>query len=438
MFKRIHIENFKSLTKIDFDLCKGKKPKQHVFVYGENGSGKSNLVDVFTFLKKSTNSLTITQELLNFPDKGTYVELFEQIKGLYFTDFDKGNFKTINSAANMILNFVFTIKDKDFEYEMVFNDKELIEESLSGVININKVLLYKISKIDETINTNIHPELISKQYRPDFNLELSKYFGKHTLLAILNNANRHLNEAFIEANISSLLLEPLIYINKINSPNSAIDNLIYPADKCGLLIPLEQGTIKKGDYETLRKTEHILQYFFSSISSDIKNARYKLTSEASNEARENYQLMFERQVGKEVVMIPYNLESNGVKKILSLLPRIINYLDGNVVVIDEMDSKIHDLLMVEIIEKLLGAKSKGQLIVTTHNTLLLEVLNKDDTYFLSTEIDGTKKLLCATDYHFRIQNNHNVRKLYLAGSFQAIPYTGFVDFDLLLEKRDEK
>lgn len=54
MFTYVKAKNFKSLKEIEFNLNKTKnKINPLVVVYGENGSGKTNLVELFQVLKKS-------------------------------------------------------------------------------------------------------------------------------------------------------------------------------------------------------------------------------------------------------------------------------------------------------------------------------------------------------------------------------------------------
>ena len=58
MFKRIELDNFRSFTHIVFDLeGAGGTPAPYALVYGENGSGKTDLVESVAFLKRSIKTL---------------------------------------------------------------------------------------------------------------------------------------------------------------------------------------------------------------------------------------------------------------------------------------------------------------------------------------------------------------------------------------------
>ena len=102
--------------------------------------------------------------------------------------------------------------------------------------------------------------------------------------------------------------------------------------------------------------------------------------------------------------------------------------DKETVIIDEIDNGIHDLLMKNIIMSIKD-EINGQLIITTHNTLLLEILPKECIYILSTDYEGNKNINTIKEYGIKIQKNHNARDLYFKGLFGGIPTTSYVDFE---------
>lgn len=57
MFTYVKAKNFKSLKDIEFNLNRTKtKTNQFISIYGENGSGKTNIVELFKLLQQSTMS----------------------------------------------------------------------------------------------------------------------------------------------------------------------------------------------------------------------------------------------------------------------------------------------------------------------------------------------------------------------------------------------
>lgn len=65
MFSSLEMSNFKSFSNglIDFENKNNKSAKHLVAIYGENGSGKTNIVDAFRILKFSMLT-TFFQRLL--------------------------------------------------------------------------------------------------------------------------------------------------------------------------------------------------------------------------------------------------------------------------------------------------------------------------------------------------------------------------------------
>ncbi|ECK6839254.1 AAA family ATPase, partial [Listeria monocytogenes] len=70
MFSKLILKNFKSLTDIEIDFNeKANAPKNMVFIYGENGSGKSNVIQAFSILKESISTLNKVQDFMRLKVK---------------------------------------------------------------------------------------------------------------------------------------------------------------------------------------------------------------------------------------------------------------------------------------------------------------------------------------------------------------------------------
>ena len=133
------------------------------------------------------------------------------------------------------------------------------------------------------------------------------------------------------------------------------------------------------------------------------------------------------------VQIEYNIESTGTKNILKILPYLISAAKGKTVIINEIDNGIHDLLMLKILENL-SEDLKGQLIITTHNTLLLEEeFIKDSIYIFKVDENANKKLLALNKFEGRVHPNLSIRKRYLKGLYGGIPFPMDIDFNELIE-----
>ena len=125
-------------------------------------------------------------------------------------------------------------------------------------------------------------------------------------------------------------------------------------------------------------------------------------------------------------------ESSGTRKIFGLLPFVANsIIKGGTLIIDELDAKIHPVLLKYIIE-LFSDKEKNrhgaQLIFTSHDlsTMNNEVFRRDEIWFVAKGKSQNSKLYSLVE--FKNDKGESVRKdakydkQYLEGKYGADPY----------------
>ena len=105
--------------------------------------------------------------------------------------------------------------------------------------------------------------------------------------------------------------------------------------------------------------------------------------------------------------IPFQYESEGIKKIVSILQLLtVVYNNPSIAVaIDELDSGIFEYLLGELLN-IISEKGKGQLIFTSHNLRPLETIDKGFIAFTTTNPDNR---------YIRMTNvkvNNNLRDFY--------------------------
>ena len=105
--------------------------------------------------------------------------------------------------------------------------------------------------------------------------------------------------------------------------------------------------------------------------------------------------------------IPLKNESEGIKKIISILHLLISvYNNPSVTVaIDEIDSGIFEYLLGELL-KIISERGKGQLIFTLHNLRPLETL--DASFVAFTTVNPNNRYI----RYSNIKRNNNLRHLY--------------------------
>ena len=125
-------------------------------------------------------------------------------------------------------------------------------------------------------------------------------------------------------------------------------------------------------------------------------------------------------------------ESSGTKKLFSLLPFIVKSLTcGITLVIDDLDAKIHPVLLKYVIMMFndMNINKKGaQLIFTSHDLSIMnnEVFRRDEIWFVAKGNEQNSKLYSLVE--FRNGKGESVRKdakydkQYLEGKYGADPY----------------
>ena len=127
-----------------------------------------------------------------------------------------------------------------------------------------------------------------------------------------------------------------------------------------------------------------------------------------------------------------DMESEGSKNLFNLTGPIFSTLhSGSVLVVDELDAKMHPLISQYIIRLFNNSESNphnAQLIFSTHDTHLLssKLLRRDQIWFTEKDNKEQTDLYCLTDIVLSDgsvpRNDTNYEKNYIAGRYGAIPY----------------
>ncbi len=116
-------------------------------------------------------------------------------------------------------------------------------------------------------------------------------------------------------------------------------------------------------------------------------------------------------------------QSDGTIRLLTLLPAIYGAMKkGQVVIVDEIENSIHPLLVYQLVRYFASQETNGQLIFTTHETLLLnqQKLMRVDEVWMTEKQDGATRLYSLNE--FNIHHTKSLEKGYLEGRFGAIPW----------------
>jgi hypothetical protein len=105
--------------------------------------------------------------------------------------------------------------------------------------------------------------------------------------------------------------------------------------------------------------------------------------------------------------LPLRNESDGIKKVISILSALVSFYnrDSATILIDELDAGIFEYLLGELLT-VLNENAKGRMIFTSHNLRPLEVLDRKNIYF--TSCNPENKYIRLTN----VKNNANLRDFY--------------------------
>lgn len=158
-------------------------------------------------------------------------------------------------------------------------------------------------------------------------------------------------------------------------------------------------------YSLIKKVIDSINIVLCEIVPGLKIKLYDLGTEIGKdgEAAQRVQLVSLKK-NKE---IPLQYESEGIKKIISILQMlIVVYNESNITVaIDEIDAGIFEYLLGELM-KIISEEGRGQLIFTSHNLRPLETINRGFTAFTTT--NPNNRYIRLTN----IKSNHNLRDYY--------------------------
>lgn len=435
MFTYLKMKNFKSFKEISIDLQNKKDEFKHIIaIYGANGSGKSTIVEAFLTLEKTLGTMRVKDMLLDLLNNKITPPDDIPIKQEMMLEFIKtrlasstvekiiDEYKMINTTEPMMLEFGFIINGSTGSYLMEFDNSDLIRERLEYKILKNRGCCFDIEEDKVEINSNIFG---SAEFLEEIKRQIQMYWGKHTFLSILQHEMDDKSATYVNSNISPNLMNILTEFNSISykTASNREDNSIYASP---VFANLEGGTIEKSEEKNLDKIEQFINEFFISLFDDVNKAFYH-REEKNGKIR--YSLFLNKRIDALDFDIDFRYESSGTQEILNLLPYLMVAITGKCVIIDEFGNGIHDLMAAKLM-KAVSQNIKGQLIITTHNTLIMDHSNikPDALYFIFNGLEG-KKVKCVTDVEERLHPNYNYRNRYFNNELYADGLPKNADFD---------
>jgi uncharacterized protein len=150
-------------------------------------------------------------------------------------------------------------------------------------------------------------------------------------------------------------------------------------------------------------------------------------TEVRHEEVEEHQLRFSHETEHGKAVFDLMDESNGTRNLLFLTGPVLDILKkGLTLVIDELDTSLHTLLVRELVRLFHNPDVNtggAQLIFTTHDTSLLDapdLFRRDQVWFIEKDKDQASTLVALAEFSPR--KNEAMERGYLMGRYGGVPF----------------
>ncbi|KSU60388.1 hypothetical protein AS034_16225 [[Bacillus] enclensis] len=431
----VEVRNFKNVLqgKVSFPSSKTRSLENAdvLGIYGQNGSGKTAIVEAFQILKRllQGEKLTRSTEMLIYQGSDTsslnftfLVSLENKLFETYYSvDITKFNSEKPDESD------IDSNDDNNDEVSVYVSREELRFKELVKGSRPKTAIQYFRSNDEYTIAPNLVFKKIKSNKNDYFvsykvNAELA---FKESTSFLFRKEGLSLAKQVLNKNVSNLIDNiKQIYANNLFVINNQHSSLIL----ANVMIPvhfrkreLVNGEVTYGfivlpSNEPIKMkidTYKMVQNMFWSLSKVLKEIVPGLTVELRPVGEQTLKdgsigMRAELIAIREGIALPISCESDGIKKLVSILSSlIVMYNDPNAcIVIDELDAGIFEFLLGEIV-RILNDSGKGQLLFTSHNLRLLEVLDKDNLVFTTTNPEQRYINLKG------IKETNNIRDVYI-------------------------
>ena len=435
--------------KIDFkEYTKTGNISNILGIYGQNGSGKTSVINALYLFRMVVSGQKLNPNFCNFisceknsavlgfefriTNRGkTYKVFYEfELRKVYkdrhfqndlimeynkMIDLNDHKFMDINRVSKLDSDIDKSLKMNEHKFISLDNDKDITVEVSKEKLSYSKFEENQWRKSNTIVDYDIDYEVYT--FRPIKNYkEVANSTDKKVRFGIAKGLSQENSTSFIfSPKTFSLLLSSFsktspenskilsilrkfsifnIFVIQNDDLGAITSNRIMPlsfmlGDKrinirgnIGLNL-FDLSIIDMDKLETLKKILEQINVVLNSLVPKLKIEIKNYGKETLNNLKEVFKVeLLSVRNGRK---IPLKYESDGIKKIISILSVLIGMYNNEsiLVAVDELDAGIFEYLLGDILE-ILSKNAKGQLIFTSHNLRALEKLNKDLVVFTTT------------------------------------------------------
>lgn len=433
MIKYFAVENFRSIKEeniVEFDSGLSKDnffvANPTIGIAGANASGKSSFVQAlnFTIWFMQDSFLSLKQD--------------EKIPVTPFVTCQKKSTKLhlIFSQQILIDN---NHKNVDFEYILWVTETEVIKEELLYYPYKRKRIIYqrdkntvnqgnKITKLESEVWTNLRKNCSVISFAAQFNSQIeARRCQEYQLISNLDVTYNHKNN--LELSISEIndIIKLFVKNNKVTK-NKILDigdlgiediKVMNAIDI--LLIPIDEKLTKAIDELPENLTEEV-----EKIRIEKKDEIKEIINNNNNLDLDKEIMMFKHRIEDSTEYLDLTQESMGTLKFLIILSYVVKAIkEGGLVIIDEIEIKLHQNLVAYIIglfQNKYENSHGAQLIFSFHNTYFMEILEPNQLWFTQKNDSGYTDIYSAADFKdIKKLQQRSLEELYRLGRFGAKP-----------------
>lgn len=410
------LKNFLSFRNLEY------KPAPNInIIFGENGSGKTNILKVFKFINDVFAKATI-----NYQKKTTYNEYpynqEEQNQNLH------EKYSTLNSNEPIEVTIKGKYQGKNFEYYISIKENDYIIKEYLKYFENNRgkprelflkegsqleIKLFKNKKynniIEKSITKNNNISFISS-FRFSNN-ELNEYSTIHEEKnqeeePVLNIIEGLLKNIFIEGE----------YRDKTDKDNLATKAIFF--DKLSDISEQEENYLNNAER---------FSYFIQELDDFSRGTVVKKTM--PDERNTIIELYHKKLIDGVELEIPFSHESNGTKKFIAFFNSINKAKNGYLSIFDEFNAYFHDNLVEKSLSLLKREFNENQFFITTHNLNILNynfLDNEEKQIIIRDQKLGNTQIRDLKGTNLRENKEH----YYKLGKYGGAPATSDIVFKM--------
>lgn len=400
MIRRVKFSNFYSFgeeREVDFTVG-AKAPDTEAYVpsqfgdrvskvlvaFGNNASGKTNLIRVFAFLR------WLFVESFQFdPDEGLP----------YFTNFFSDE---RSNPTHFCVDF--EIEDKLYVYDITMSRHSILSESLrlKSANDGKSKYLYRrhfdgnSREFEIEINTKARVFTLPREYRAPYTrrnaslISIGAQVGEEVCVSIRD---------YWKDSICNVTEATRVHIHT----NNILQDIVGLHDE---------------DMESFERTKELLRNFDLGLT-DISLRHVQQTSEDGSDESHPILIGMHRSGN-----VHFQLESDGTRALYIHTARLVEVLEmGSLAALDELDADLHPLHLERLLDLYVSGEVNrrgAQLICTCHTASIMNSLDKYQILLLEKDENDSSQVY-RLDQVEGVRADENYYGKYLAGAYGAIP-----------------